>query len=141
MEQDRLHSFRLDHRGMARVFGELEAEVMEVVWRRGEPTVAEVCEALGEDANYKTVMTVMNRLVAKGPLARRRDGRAYLYRAVETREAFQERVSRRVVEGLLQDFGALAVAQFVDALDSVDPRLVAELEARVQARGAPGGGA
>jgi hypothetical protein len=57
-----------------------------------------------------------------------------VYRSVETREALMEQVSRRVVEGLLQDFGALAVAQFVDALDTVDPRLVAELAARVRDR-------
>lgn len=139
MDNERLHSFKLDHRGAARVFGELEATVMEAVWRLGEPTVAEVCAALGPDANYKTVMTVMNRLVAKNILARRRSGRAFLYRAVESREALMEHVSRRVVEGLLQDFGALAVAQFMDALDTVDPQLVAELQARVKARGESGG--
>ena len=139
MDNERLHSFKLDHRGAARVFGELEATVMEAVWRLGEPTVADVCDALGPDANYKTVMTVMNRLVAKGILARRRTGRAFLYSAVESREALMEHVSRRVVEGLLQDFGALAVAQFMDALDTVDPQLVAELQARVKARGESGG--
>jgi predicted transcriptional regulator len=139
MDNERLHSFKLDHRGAARVFGELEATVMEAVWRLGEPTVADVCEALGPDANYKTVMTVMNRLVTKGILSRRRTGRAFLYSAIESREALMEHVSRRVVEGLLQDFGALAVAQFMDALDTVDPQLVADLQARVKARDLSGG--
>jgi predicted transcriptional regulator len=135
---ERLHSFKLDQRGLARVFGELEAEIMDVVWRLGEPTVAEVCEALGPDMNYKTVMTVMNRLVAKRVLVRRRSGRAFVYVAAESREAFLSKVSRLVVEGLLQDFGAVAVAQFVDALDTVDPALVAELAAQVRARSTGG---
>jgi predicted transcriptional regulator len=143
MDSDRLHSFKLDQRGVARIFGELEAAVMEAVWRLGEPTVADVCAELGadtsyRDANYKTVMTVMNRLVAKQVLARRRVGRAFLYSASESRDELVESISRRVVEGLLQDFGALAVAQFVDALDSVDPRLIAELQERVRARSAAG---
>ena len=55
MDNERLHSFKLDHRGAARVFGELEATVMEAVWQLGEPTVGDVCDALGPEANYKTV--------------------------------------------------------------------------------------
>ena len=75
----------------------------------------------------------------EGALRRSSKGRAFVYRAVESREALMEHVSRRVVEGLLQDFGALAVAQFMDALDTVDPQLVADLQARVKARGESGG--
>jgi hypothetical protein len=44
------------------------------------------------------------------------------------------RVSRRVVEGLVQDFGDLAVAQFVDALDEVDPALLDQLAQLVRER-------
>jgi len=129
-----LHAFKLDQRGLARVFGELEAQVMDAVWDLSEPTVANVCDWLGGESNYKTVMTVMNRLVEKRVLSRRREGRAFAYAPVESRDAFLERVSRSVVEGLLMDFGDLAVAQFIDALDSVDPALLAELERRVRER-------
>ena len=62
-----------------------------------------------------------------GALSRRRRSRAYVYQPVESREAFSERVSRRVVEGLVQDFGDVALAQFVATLDSVDPALLAQL--------------
>ena len=130
----KVHAFKLDQKGLARVFGELEAEVMEAVWRLKEPTVADVCQELGDGANYKTVMTVMNRLVDKRVLTRRRESRAYRYAAVDDRSVFLERVSRRVVEGLLQDFGALAVASFVDAVDAVDPELLSKLEALIRAR-------
>lgn len=129
-----LHSFKLDRSGLARVFGELEAAVMEAVWELGAPTVAEVCEALGPDTNYKTVMTVLNRLVDKGTLTRKLDARAYRYEAVESRAAFEARVSRQVVEGLLLEFGDMAVAEFVNALDAVDPDLLERLRALVRAR-------
>ena len=113
---------------------------MEAVWELGEPTVAQVCRRLGADANYKTVMTVMNRLVDKGALGRRRVSRAYAYRAAESRSALAGRVTRRVAEGLVEEFGALAVAQFVDALDAVDPDLVDGLR-RVLRQHAEDGGA
>lgn len=108
---------------------------MDAVWTIGEPTVAEVCSELGDDVHYKTVTTVMNRLVDKRVLTRRRTGRAYVYAPEQSREAFLQQLSRRVVEGLAEDFGSLAVAQFVDALDAVDPALVDELERLVRERG------
>ena len=135
-----LPAFKLDQHGLARVFGELEAAVMESVWALEAATVAEVCARLGEDANYKTVMTVMNRLVAKGALLRRHaSSRAFVYSASESRSAFETRLSRRVAEGLLRDFGALAVAQFVDVMDAVDPELRARLEAMVKSAQDPEG--
>lgn len=135
---DRLSSFKLDRRGLARVFGELEAEIMDVVWDVPQATVGDVCARLGQDSNYKTVMTVMNRLVEKGALHRRRDSRAFAYVAAETRLAFVNRVSRHVAESLVEEYGALAVAQFVDALDAVDPALLGQLSALVEARSAHG---
>ena len=129
-----VQTFKLDQRGLARVFGELEAAVMDAVWNCSEASVAEVCQRLGKDEHYKTVMTVMNRLVQKGVLRRRRESRAYLYSATQERDDFESRLSRRVAEGLVRDYGDLAVAQFVDALDAVDPELLDRLEAMVRLR-------
>ncbi len=129
-----VHSFKLDQRGLARVFGELEAQIMEVVWDLGEPTVQDVCDRLGEEFNYKTVMTVMNRLVEKDVLKRRRESRAFCYSAAESREEFLGHISRNVVDGLLQDFGDLAIAQFVNAMDTVDSEQLAALERMIRAR-------
>jgi predicted transcriptional regulator len=114
----------------------MEAEIMDVLWSINGGRVADVCSALGADANYKTVMTVMARLVDKRLLRRHRDRRAYVYCPVETREAFLERVSRCVAEGLVRDFGGVAVAQFVDAVDTVDPALLTQLRALLTARSA-----
>ena len=129
-----VHSFRLHETGLARVFGELEARVMESVWELEACTVQQVCEHLGPDHNYKTVMTVLNRLVDKGALTRQRRSRAYIYQARLSREAFLRRVSRAVMGGLVRDFGSLAVAQFVETLDEIDPDQLAELERLVQER-------
>lgn len=127
-----VQAFKLDQQGLERIFGELEAQIMEVVWRLNEPTVQDVCNDLGNDQNYKTVMTVMNRLVEKNILVRRRVSRAFLYAPRESKEIFLNRVSREVAEGLLRDFGALAIAQFVDAVNDIDPERLAELDRLVR---------
>lgn len=129
-----VQSFRIHQEGLARVFGELEAQVMDAVWSLEEPTVQAVCDHLGPGHNYKTVMTVLNRLVEKGALTRQRHSRAFVYGAGQTREAFLCRVSRAVMGGLVRDFGSLAVAQFVETLEEIDPEQLAELERLVQER-------
>jgi predicted transcriptional regulator len=120
-----IQSFKLDQRGLARVFGELEARIMEAVWDIGQATVQDVCDRLGPEQNYKTVMTVMNRLVEKNVLIRQRESRAFVYLASESREEFMSNVSRHVVEGLLQDFGPVAIAQFLAAMDATPDSLAA----------------
>ena len=129
-----IQSFRIHQEGLARVFGELEAKVMEAVWDLHEPTVQAVCDYLGPSYNYKTVMTVLNRLVEKEALTRQRVSRAFIYRPRQSREAFLCRVSRAIMGGLVRDFGSLAVAQFVETLDEIDPDQLAELERLVQER-------
>lgn len=75
---------------MARLpMGELEAAVMDVLWDRGGwLTPGEVHEALsvGRPLAYNTVMTILVRLWQKGRLERERDGRAYAYRPLLSRE-------------------------------------------------------
>lgn len=126
-----IQSFKLDQRGLARVFGELEARIMEVVWELGPVTVQDVCDRLGPDQNYKTIMTVMNRLVEKDVLLRRRETRAFIYEAAASREVFMQDVSRDVVAGLLQDFGPVAIAQFLAAMDT-SPESLAALRQLIQ---------
>ena len=129
-----VQSFRIHQEGLARVFGELEAKVMDAVWELDDPTVQAVCDHLGPSYNYKTVMTVLNRLVDKEALSRQRVSRAFIYRPRQSREAFLGRVSQMILRGLLHDFGSLAVAQFVETLDEMDPQQLDELERLMQER-------
>ncbi len=70
-----------------RSFGELEARIMQVVWRRGAPsTVHQILEELEVDREvaYTTAITVIERLRTKGWLDRHREGRSYRYRATRS---------------------------------------------------------
>jgi predicted transcriptional regulator len=96
-----------------RLLGPLEAEVMELVWKLDRPlTVRELLERINERRKarlaYTTVMTVMSRLAEKGALARRREGRGYVYEAAASDPA------ALAVRTVLRDFGDEAVAQFVE---------------------------
>lgn len=66
-----------------RVFGDLEALVMDRLWAAGgSGTVRDVLEQLqtGREIAYTTVLSTMDNLYRKGHLTRERDGKAYRYR-------------------------------------------------------------
>ncbi len=130
-----IHRYKLNGSGLTRVLGELEAKIMEAVWALGAPTGKQICETLGDDAHYKTVLTVANRLVEKGLLVREATGsRAFRYRAAESREAFLDRIAESVAGGLVADFGQHGLAQLVRAAETFDPAYLDELERLLRER-------
>lgn len=109
---------------------ELEAEVMDEVWRHDEVTVREVLEALNRGPRqraYTTIMTIMARLDRKGLLTRRRVGKGDLYRPLLGREEYLEARARSEVDGLVADYGDVALAHFARQLESLDPERRREL--------------
>lgn len=127
-----VQTYRLDQTGLMRLFGELEARIMDIMWTLDEGSIQDVCDRLGE-VNYLTITTVMNRLVYKNVLRRWRVGKAYFYAPLRTREAFLSDVSEQVVNSLVKDFGTLAISQFVDALEELPGDELAKLEQGIQA--------
>lgn len=113
---------RARRRGEDKFLGALEAQVMERVWSRGRVTVRDVVDDLASTRQlaYTTVMTIMSRLHQKGLLRRAREGKTYVYVPALSREKFRARLSRDIVRGLIAEFGDVALAQFVAALDAVD---------------------
>ena len=109
--------------------GELELQILNVLWERGPSTVREVLEALSVEPRpaYTTVLTMMRLMNDKGYLDRREQGRAHVYQA-RLRE-------RRVKRGLLGDlidgaFRGSAEALLVRLLE--DGRLSAKELRRVR---------
>jgi predicted transcriptional regulator len=96
---------------------ELETAVMERVWAYDRPVTArEVADALARQPPlaYTTVLTVMNRLVNKGMLAKQRPGRAATFRAVRSREAYTAQLMAAVL-GTASDAPAVLL-RFADEL-------------------------
>jgi len=65
-----------------------EWEVMQVVWRLGKATAAEVISDLSgpKEWSHRTIRTLLGRLVEKKALAAADDGNRYLYRPLVTRQ-------------------------------------------------------
>jgi predicted transcriptional regulator len=97
---------------------------MEEIWRQGKATVRDVLEALNagpKQRAYTTIMTIMARLDDKGLLTRERSGKTDIYRPVLSREDYLRARARAEVEGLVADYGELALANFARQLETLDP--------------------
>ena len=62
----------------------------------------------------------------------RRCGRAFVYNPVARRDVFLEDVTRQTVAGLVTDFGAPAIAGFVDAVDELAPEKLEMLRQEIE---------
>jgi predicted transcriptional regulator len=104
---------------------ELEAEVMEELWAQGEAPVRSVMEALNKRARkeraYTTYMTIMARLHKKGVLARRREGKTDFYAPKLGRDEFMARRARAEVDGLVAQYGDVALSHFAQQVAGLDP--------------------
>ena len=82
---------------------QLELDCMNVLWRSGPAAVAAIRDAVavqGRPLAYTTVLTVMERLVRKHVVARRKQGRAFLYSPEVTRQNLRA----QAVERLLRNY-------------------------------------
>ncbi|CAM4466774.1 BlaI/MecI/CopY family transcriptional regulator [Paenibacillus tarimensis] len=129
-----IKSYKYGETGLNRFFGPLEAKIMDYLWDAGELSIKQVQERLERDKalSFNTVMTVMNRLVDKGILRKRAQGRLSLFRPVQTREEFIGEQSRKLTQNLLDEFGGVVITHMIDALDHADQKLLAQLEDKIQ---------
>ncbi len=120
--------------GRELLLGELEAAIMQIIWQHEEMTVREVWETLQptRPIAYTTVMTVMSRLVPKGVLVARKQGKTYYYRAANTGDQLVQQRAQQAVQEVLANFGEAAIAQFLRQLEQVDPQYLASLRALVE---------
>ena len=101
--------------------GPLETRLMDAAWSAGRSlSVQDVVDRLG-GGNYKTVMTVLNRLVEKEMLARELDGRAYRYRPTHGRDEFLRAAADGLVRGYVEAFGGDAASHLADAARVASP--------------------
>ena len=129
-EEPEINVFRPDRPGIRKVLGDLEAEIMELVWQRPRDdgtTVRDVFEVLyaRRRTAYTTVMNTMSRLARKNLLSVEKQGQAYIYRPKLTEQEFISRFVGRVLEDLLVSFAG-------PTLDSVDA--ISDPQAAARAR-------
>jgi len=110
----------------SRPFGDLEAAVMDALWVAERPLlVRDVVDALRPHRSlaYTTVMTVLDNLHRKGWLSRDRDGRAWRYSPVLTRQSYTAELMNAALATSSDRAGALA--RFVEQIDPDDAEALA----------------
>jgi predicted transcriptional regulator len=134
----RKYTFTFDphQKGLRKILGDLETDIMEIVWAKGEITVREVYDQLKQrrELAYTTVMTVMSRLAEKGLLKKIKEGAAFVYRAASSREEFTQFTVKKIINELLADFAAPAISQFVESLGKEKPEKMEELAKLIEAK-------
>jgi predicted transcriptional regulator len=108
-----------------------ELDVMEALWAADQPlTATDIADRVGSQRGWSlaTVKTMLSRLVAKGAITHREDGRRFLYSPAIERDAYVSRESRRLVDRLFGGRLSPLVAQLAEeeALDEDD---IAAIEA------------
>lgn len=91
-----------------------ERQIMDVVFRRGEATVAEVLEDLPDPPSYSAVRAMLRKLQDKGYLRYRQDGPRYLYSATVPRDEATESALQRLVRTFFNGSPTRAVAALLD---------------------------
>ena len=79
----------------------LELLCLKALWSLQEGNVRDVQQVVAQSRQlaYTTIMTVLDRLVRKGKLDRRKVGRAFVYKPQTSRDVLRRAAIRELVEG------------------------------------------
>lgn len=104
-----------------RPFGDLEAVVMEHLWKADHRlTVRDVLERIDREPPlaYTTVLTVMDNLHRKGFLSRERDGRAFRYQPTKDRAEHTAELMHELLSG--SGDTSVTLLRFLDHMSPVE---------------------
>lgn len=116
--------------------GDLEREVMQLVWAHGPVTAETVREKLSRPLKESTVRTVLRRLEDKGYTTHTVDGRTYVYQAAEARGQVAAKAVKRIVDWFCNGSIEEVLVGMVDnaMLDQKQLRHLADQVAKAKAK-------
>jgi predicted transcriptional regulator len=89
-----------------------ERQVAQIVHARGEASAAEIIQALPDPLSSAAVRSMLTRLINKGVVRRRRDGKRFLYLPTAANPAAGDEALRRVS----RDFFGGSISDAADAM-------------------------
>jgi predicted transcriptional regulator len=115
--------------------GELEREVLHLVWKNGPCSADSVQKALSRALKESTVRTVLKRLEEKGHLTHTVDNRTFIYQAADTRGRAAARAVKRIVDRFCNGSVEEVLVGLVDAkiVDRRELQRLAEKIAKAKA--------
>lgn len=115
---------------------DVELELMSILWRKGEGSVADVIEALPEerDLAYTSVSTILRILEQKGVLKTRKEGRGHIYIPLMAKNDYEAKAVKHVVDRVFDGGPVALVRQLLDAVQ-VKPEELQELKKLLAKKG------
>jgi BlaI family transcriptional regulator, penicillinase repressor len=120
--------------------GELERDVLSIVWRTGNITAEHVREQLERPLKDSTVRTVLRRLEEKGYVGHTIENRTFSYQPAESRHRVAGRAVQRIVDWFCEGSVEELLVGMVDSkvLDRAELQRLADRIAAAQKNHATG---
>lgn len=120
--------------------GELERDILSIVWRLGTVTADQTREQLNRNLKDSTVRTVLRRLEEKGYVEHSVDNRTFLYRPSESRQKVAGRAVKRILDWFCEGSVEALLVGMVDSkvLDRSELQRLADRIAEAQKDTTPG---
>jgi predicted transcriptional regulator len=91
-----------------------ERQIMDIAYKRGRATVAEVLEDLPDPPSYSAVRALLRVLEEKGHLTHEQDGPRYIYLPTLPESEARQTAMKRLLRTFFDDSAERAVAAFLD---------------------------
>lgn len=125
------------HRPQKLSLGPLEREILNLIWDLGSATAKDIHDRILADPDrelaYASVTTVLNRLTNKGWLSCCKDGRAFSWQALVSREEAKAITSYEQLHKFLAVSNPDIVASFADSLDTASLEQLEAIASRLEA--------
>lgn len=101
--------------------GELEKEVMDILWEHKHCSARNVLTKLEGNRKlaYTTVATILQRLHDKRLVKRTDDKLGYIYSPKLSKESYSRNIAQTFLKKFINSFGDTAIASFAESIDKL----------------------
>jgi predicted transcriptional regulator len=125
-----IKSINIFKKGTQKSLGELEGQIMEMLWTHKEPMSArDVTDALKKKVTFNAVSTVLNRLQEKDMVKKIANGKRYSFSPTVDKQAYSRSILSSGLTSLLSDKQLLSAAGITGGnTNGLDPEAIALLK-------------
>lgn len=106
---------------------EVELEILKVLWEESPQTVRDIRDRLadnGRDNAHTSIITMLNIMVDKRFLARKKDGKVYLYWPIVSEETISQKMLGDMVSRVFDGSAPQLVLRLIDSDEVGDDELI-----------------
>ena len=98
--------------------GELESQVMDIIWSKKSSSVNDVLDELKKNRNisYTTLSTILHRLCTKKLIAKKQQKSFYVYTPCISKSEYGTSLVSSFMNNILSNFGDTAITSFAESL-------------------------